>query len=163
MNLWFEICELRMGRSRRLCSLFNRKSQIAKRRSKAGFTLMEVMLASLILAIGLGMIMAAVSQCLSVARSAKIFDTTRDLLARVEADNPIEIVEDIEDIADDGKFDDPTLEKYAWRREVEPVGDKKFGLFMITTTVTWSENNKESQEQLVTYRYSAKEAAKAVK
>ena len=124
---------------------------------------MEVMLASMILAMGLGMIMAAVSQCLAVARNARIFDTTRDLLSRVEADNPIEVVEDYEDIAGEGKFDDPKLERYSWKRTIDPVGEKKFGLFVITTTVTWSENGKESHEQLVTYRYSAKEASKAIK
>jgi len=98
-----------------------------------------------------------------VARNARIFDTTRDLLSRVEADNPIEVVEDYEDIAGEGKFDDPKLERYSWKRTIDPVGEKKFGLFVITTTVTWSENGKESHEQLVTYRYSAKEASKAIK
>lgn len=128
----------------------------------AGFTLIEIMLAVMILAMGLGMIMAAVSQCLSVARAARIYDTTRNLLSQVEAENPIETVEEIEDIADSGKFDDSKLGAYEWKREVEEVGDKKYGLFKITTTVSWSENGKSSQEQLVTYRFSEKEAKKAV-
>lgn len=129
--------------------------------SRAGFTLMEVMLAMLILAIGLGAILTAVSQCLAVARAARIYDTTRDLLSRVEAENPLETEEEIKDIAGSGTFDDPKLQGYGWRREIEPVGEEKLGLFKITTTVTWSENDKESAEQIVTYRYSAKEAAKA--
>jgi prepilin-type N-terminal cleavage/methylation domain-containing protein len=130
---------------------------------KGGFTLIEVMLASMILAMGLGMIMAAVSQCLSVARSARIFDTTRNLLTQVEVENPVEVVEEMEDIAGEGKFSDSKLDAYSWKREVEEVGDKKYGLFKITTSVTWSENGKSSKEQLVTYRYSAKAASKAVK
>lgn len=126
-------------------------------------TLIEIMLATMILAMGLGMIMAAVSQCLQVARAARIYDTTRELLSRVQAENPIETAEEIEDIADSGKFDDPKLADYEWRREIEEVGDKKYGLFKITTTVIWSENRKQSQEQLVTFRYSEKEAKKAIK
>lgn len=140
----------------------NDKGQRTRRRAD-GFTLIEVMLATLILAMGLGALLTAVSQCLQVARAARIYDTTRDLLSRVEADKPVEIVEEIEDIEGSGKFDDPKLNAYSWKRELEPVGEKKFGLFKVTTTVTWSENNKESQEQLVEYIYSAKEASKAIK
>lgn len=127
----------------------------------AGFTLIEVMLATLILAMGLGMLLAAVSQCLSVARSARIYDTTRELLSRVEAESPVETAEEIEDVADSGTFDDASLRGYSWRREIEPVGDEKFGLFQVTTTVTWAENEKESAETLITYIYSAKAAKKA--
>ena len=132
-----------------------------KARVSAGFTLMEVMLATLILAMGLGMVLVAVSQCLGVARAARIFDTTRELLARVEAESPVEIAEEIEDVADSGSFDDPKLHGYTWQREIEPVGEEKYGLFKVTTTVTWAENDKESSETLVTYVYNAKAAKKA--
>ena len=132
----------------------------SRARASAGFSLMEVMLATLILAMGLGMVLAAVSQCLGVARSARIFDTTRELLSRVEAESPVETAEEIEDVADSGSFDDPKLHGYTWRREIEPVGDEKYGLFKVTTTVTWAENDKESAESLVTYVYNAKAAKK---
>ena len=141
----------------------NRKSQIANRKFSRGFTLIEVMLATLILAMGLGMVLAAVSQCLAVARNARIYDTTRDLLSQVEAENPIEVVEELDDIAGSGSFNESKYASYKWKRVLDKMGDPKFGLFKITTTVTWSENGKESQEQLVTYRYSAKEASKAAK
>lgn len=128
---------------------------------QSGFTLIEVMLATMILAMGLGMVMMGVSQCLGVAKAARVFDTTRNLLSQVEAENPIEIVEEIDEIADSGDFEDPKYRGYSWKRTVEEEGDKKYGLFKITTTVTWAENEKESSESLVTFRYSEKEASKA--
>lgn len=141
-----------------------RRSEIRRSLNRdAGFTLIEVMLASMILAMGLGMVMMGVSQCLGVARMARVFDTTRNLLSQVEAENPIEIVEEIEEIAGEGGFDESKYEGYRWKREVEEVGEEKYGLFKITTTVTWSEQGKDTSEALVTYRYSEKEASKAIK
>jgi prepilin-type N-terminal cleavage/methylation domain-containing protein len=130
---------------------------------KSGFTLIEVMLATMILAMGLGMILMGVSQCLGVAKAARVFDTTRNLLSQVEAENPIEIVEEIDEIEGHGDFEEAKYRGYSWKRTVEEEGDKKYGLFKITTTVTWSENEKESSESVVTYRYSEKEASKAIK
>lgn len=131
--------------------------------SRSAFTLLEVMLAMLILGMCMTVLLTGVSQCLQVARMARIFDTTRELLTRVEVEHPIEIVEDIKDAADSGTFDDPKLAEYAWRRDLEPVGDEKYGLFKVTTTISWTEQGKETSEQVVTYVYNAEAARKAGK
>lgn len=107
-------------------------------------------MALLILGTGLVMIIASASRCVAVVRKVKNLETTRELFGRVEVEKPIWIEEDIEDVAGQGAFTGE-YSQYRWRREVQEVGDEKDGLWLVTTTILWSERGNENSETVVTY------------
>ena len=60
---------------------------------KRGLTLIEVLLALIILSLSLSAMMLAMGRCLSVIRTARNRDTARSLLQRIHVDYPIEKVD----------------------------------------------------------------------
>jgi hypothetical protein len=69
---------------------------------------------------------------------------------------PIQLEEKIENAADSGSLDGPYA-GYSWRREVEPVGLEDDYLFQVTTTISWSDSGKNSEESVVTYVHRPEE------
>lgn len=128
----------------------------SKSRKRAGLTLIEVILALMIIGTGLVALVAAVSRCLSIPRLAMNFDTARELLGQLEAEEPLQGEEDIEDAAGSGTFDAPHS-NFSWQRTVEQEGeDEEDGLWRVTTTIRWTENNRARSEEVVTLVYRAK-------
>lgn len=107
-------------------------------------------MAVVILGSGLVMIIAAASRCIAVVRKVRSLETTRELFGRVELEKPIWLEEDIEDAAGQGSFSGE-YGQYRWRREVKAVGEEADGLWLVTTTISWSERGKENAETVVTY------------
>jgi len=123
---------------------------------RAGLTLIEVILALMIIGTGLVALVAAVSRCLAIPRLAMNFDTARELLGQLEAEEPLQGEEDIEDAAGSGTFDAPHA-NFSWQRTVEQEGeDEEDGLWRVTTTIRWTENNRARSEEVVTLVYRAK-------
>ncbi|MFH0907307.1 MAG: prepilin-type N-terminal cleavage/methylation domain-containing protein [bacterium] len=116
---------------------------------RAGLTLIEVMLAMVILGIALAVLVSTAGTCLSIAKKARNYETARELLARLELEHPIK-KDKIEDAKGSGSFDSE-FSGYRWERDVECVGLEKDGLWKITSTVRWSESSGQSAEELVTY------------
>jgi prepilin-type N-terminal cleavage/methylation domain-containing protein len=127
------------------------KSKIAN--SRAGLTLVEVLLALVILGIGLSGLIATASKCLSVAKKARNYETARELLARVDIEKPIQLEKKIEDAEGSGSFDAP-YQGYAWKREIELVGLEEDCLYRVNTRVSWAEHGQNAWEELVTYVYA---------
>lgn len=126
-------------------------------KKRAGLTLVEVILALMIIGTGLVALVAAVSRCLAVPRLAQNFDTARELLGQLEAEEPLQAEKDIEDAAGRGTFDSPHA-NFSWERTVEQEGeDEDDGLWRVTTTISWTENNRTRNEQVVTFFYRAKQ------
>lgn len=107
-------------------------------------------MALVILGTGLTMLIAAASRCIAVVRKVRSLETTRELFGRVELEKPIWVEEEIEDAAGQGGFTGE-YSAYRWRREVEEVGEEDDGLWLVTTTISWSERGKENAETVVTY------------
>ncbi len=125
---------------------------------RAGLTLVEVILALMIIGTGLVALVAAVSRCLSVPRLAMNFDTARELLGQLEAEEPLQGEEDIEDAAGSGTFDSPHS-NFSWTRTVDQEGeDEEDGLWRVTTTIRWTENNRARSEDVVTLFYRKKKS-----
>ena len=118
-------------------------------RRKAGLTLIEVMLAVVILGVALVVLVSTAATCLSVAKKARNYETARELLARLELEHPIK-KKKIEDAKGSGSFDGE-YSAYTWERDVEFVGLEDDGLWKITSTVRWSESTGQNAEELVTY------------
>ena len=126
----------------------NRKPKDKSRR-RAGLTLLEVLLAIIILGIGLIVLVSTASKCLSVAKKARNYETARELLARVELEHPIK-KDKMEEADGDGSFD-ADYSGYRWTRKVDLVGLEKDGLWEVSTTVSWSESSGGNSEEIVTY------------
>lgn len=120
--------------------------------SKTGMTLIEVLIALVILSVGVSSMMLAMSRCLAVVRTARNRDVAHGLLRQVELEYPID-KKTIEEITESGDFED--MEGYTWYREVLMVdGEERPGLFLVTTRVIWSERGKDAYEEVIAYKYA---------
>lgn len=120
---------------------------------RAGLSLVEVMMAILILGIGISSLVMATSRCLAVVRKAKNFEIARRLMGEVELTDPL-IPGEIEAGEDSGNFD-PPYNEWRWTRTVEEdENDEESGLFKVTMRVYWSEKGRETYEEVLTYLYS---------
>ena len=125
----------------------NRKSA-----SKTGMTLIEVLIALIILSVGVSSMMMAMSRCLAVVRTARNRDVARSLLRQVDVENPIDR-ETIEETSESGEFED--AEAYTWYREIIMVDEEdRPGLFLVTTRIQWSERGKDAFEEIIAYKYA---------
>jgi len=124
-------------------------------RGRAGLTLIEVMLAMVIVGTGIAAMVAATARCLGVVRRAKNFEAARHLLAMVDVENPIPLKEEITEDAEGGAFSGDYL-GFKWERRIEAVGDPEIseGLYKVTTRVSWSDAARSSHEEVTTYIYA---------
>ena len=131
---------------------------------KRGFTLLEVMIATIILSVGLVVLLTSFMNCQKVMMASQDFETAQYVLALGETayplpspdqvtDDPIEnellnIDEtsagdllDKLDISDMPREREKELEKYTFRREVDDVDDEELRrsgyLYTVRTTVAW--------------------------
>lgn len=120
--------------------------------SRSGLTLIEVLIALIILSVGVSSMMLAMSRCLAVVRTARNRDVARSLLWRLDAELPIDRTS-IEEVTESGEFDD--VKGYTWFREVVMVDEEERpGLFLVTTRVQWSARGREPFEETVDYIYA---------
>lgn len=117
--------------------------------SKSGMTLIEVMLAIMILSVGAGTLMLATSRCMAVATKAKHYSNAHRLISRVAAENPLNRGE-VDVGTESGSFDDG----YTWEREItESEEEDREGLYTVRTRVSWSARGKQSFEESTTFLY----------
>ncbi|MGE4490137.1 MAG: prepilin-type N-terminal cleavage/methylation domain-containing protein [Kiritimatiellales bacterium] len=118
---------------------------------KAGLTLIEVLLAVVILGIGAGVLMLATARCLAVISKSRHYSTAQRLIQQVSAEHPLTRGM-VEAGRDSGEFDNE--ENYSWEREItEPEDENREGLYTVRTRVSWSERGKASFEEVVTWVY----------
>ncbi len=124
-------------------------SSCAKR--KKGLTLIEVLLAVVILGIGSGVLMLATARCLSVVAKARRYAAAQRLIRRVGAEHPLTQATLEEGIESGGFRDEPD---YRWEREImESDDENRAGLYTVRTRVSWSDRSRESFEESITWRY----------
>jgi prepilin-type N-terminal cleavage/methylation domain-containing protein len=124
---------------------------------KTGLTLIETLLAMVILGIGLSILVSSAGRALSVAKRARHFATARHLFDIVELENPIPDVEEAAETTESGGFDAPN-DAYTWTRTVEPSFDfegEETGYFTLRTRVMWSDRGQQSYEEMVTGVFAA--------
>lgn len=120
--------------------------------SKKGLTLVEVIIALIILVVGVTSMMAAMSRCLAVVRTARNREVARSLIRRVDIENPIES-KDMNELSEAGDFED--TEGYVWFRDIIMVDEEERpGLFLVTTRVQWSERGRDAFEEITIYKYA---------
>ena len=116
---------------------------------RRGLTLVEVLLAIVILGIGSGTLMLATARCLAVISKARHYSTAHRLISQVEAENPLTRGR-IDATIESGDFDDG----YTWEREITLDDEEnRAGLYTVRTRVGWSERGKGRFEEFITWRY----------
>lgn len=118
---------------------------------KAGLTLIEVLLAVVILGIGSGVLLLATARCLSIVVKSQRYSTAQRLIGQVEAEHPLTRAK-IEAGTESGTFDDDA--DYRWEREMtESENENRKGLFTIRTRVSWSDRGRNSFEEVTIWRF----------
>ena len=112
-----------------------------------GFLLLEVLFATLLVAIGLFAIMESLNRCLAAARSVQNYSIVQNLLANKSYEFRVERPTDFLD--QDGRFDD--YAGYTWKRTLEPTDTES--LWKQTITVEWPERSKLVRDSVVEYKY----------
>lgn len=128
--------------------LFMKRSHAAKQ----GLTLIEVLVALIILSVGATAMMIGMARCLAVVRTARNHEVARGLIQQIDVENPIEKV-DLDEMSDSGDFpDDPG---YTWSRDITMVDpENRPGLFLVTERVQWSERGHDTYEEVSKYEYA---------
>jgi Tfp pilus assembly protein PilV len=117
------------------------------KQDEAGFLLLEVLLATFILALSGFALMEGLGRCIAEARSIQSYTVSDILLANKSYEFRTERPTDILD--QEGTFDD--CPGYSWSRKFE--GTDTEGLWQQTITVYWYERGKEVSQSVVEYRY----------
>lgn len=114
-------------------------------------TLIEVLLAAVILSISAGVLLTAVSRGLAVVRRGRQFETARRLLHQAELEFPLDRA-DIYASEPGGSFEAP--EGWSWSREITAVDEERRpGLYEVRMQVRWSDRGAESFEETVTRHF----------
>lgn len=116
---------------------------------KAGLSLIEVMIAVLIMGVGISSMVAAASKSLAVANKAREYETVRRLIGQVDLEIEIDL-EEIEEGVESGRFTGPYA-NFSWKREIEEVEDEALEMFLVKTSVSWSDRGKTVTEEVQTY------------
>ena len=124
---------------------------------RAGFTLVEVLLTSLILGIGLTVLLASLSTCLRTMRLARDYEQVQWVLGLGELAYP-EPMETSKDVKTDYTVEKDTslCEGFSFERvvdEKDPKDEEKDKLYVVRTRVLWGEGGEGGQacEELVRY------------
>ena len=113
---------------------------------KRGFTLIEVLLATMIMSFGLTVLLVGASQCLRTVGAAKYFQHAQLVMGLGEADHPLLATNDVESLAVDGE----DYDGFIFSRAVEEDEDED-GLFVVRTRVSWTDARRKGYEEVVRY------------
>ena len=118
---------------------------------RAGFTLIEVLIATMILALGLMTLMTGLSNCAAMMTLSKEYQDAQYVFSLGELKYPMKESTDVEkDLVVDP---DPDLvEGYVFERTVDEKEEEKNvvddGLYLVRTRVSWG-SGKDQYEELV--------------
>lgn len=111
-------------------------------------TLVEVLLAIVVMGISLGVLLEAATQALAVVRQAHNYEEARRMLGRVEAENPLWLKDEITAGEESGGFEGGAP-GWTWTRileEFDAEDEDQEGLFRLTTRVHWSRGRGGREE-----------------
>jgi prepilin-type N-terminal cleavage/methylation domain-containing protein len=129
---------------------YSQKSKIRNRKFSRGLTLIEVLLAVVILGIGSGVLLLATARCIAIISKSRHYSTAQRLILQVGAEHPLNRAE-IDAGMQSETFDE---DGYRWEREIiEPENENRKGLYKVRTRVSWSDRGRDSFEEVTTWYY----------
>ncbi len=120
---------------------------MTKARQRNGFVLLEVVFATVIVAIGMAALINCLGRCIAAARSVQSYSLAETLLANECCVFRVERPDDLVD--QEGQFE--SYPGIRWTRRLERTDTE--GLWEQTITVYWSERGQEASDSVVEYRY----------
>ena len=145
------------------------------RNTRTGFTLIEILIATMILATGIMVLLTGVGNCAKMMTISKQFQETQYIFSLVDLKYPIEATKDVENdvpvesVSAIELLENPSqqmqeiLERYTFERTVDEreletnqVDDR---LFIVRSIVSWGPDEDE-REELLRYVRQTKTAAK---
>jgi prepilin-type N-terminal cleavage/methylation domain-containing protein len=128
---------------------------------RQGLTLIEVLLATLILGMGITTLMAGMMSCLGVMKAAREYADAEWVLGLGELKHPIRPTEDVkEDLTVEPDALDEDLPEslrdrgYEYERTVDEEADEdKDKLFIVRTRVSWGEGTGSTRQSEEVVRY----------
>lgn len=121
------------------------------RRGREGLSLIEVLVALVIMGVGISSMVVATSRSLAVARKAKQYETARRLVGQVDLEIPLNL-EEIEEGTESGRFTGE-FRDYSWTRETTKIEPEELEMYYIRTSVSWTEKGKRASEDVETYLF----------
>jgi hypothetical protein len=112
-----------------------------------GMTIVEVVLASTILAVALVVLLTGAARCLGVMKLARNYQTARWTMDLGNQEHPIVSTNDVEDLEVSAVI---YPNGYTYSRTVEDDEDDD-GLYVIRTRVSWSDRGRQPYEEVVEY------------
>lgn len=122
----------------------------AQRSWRAGLTLVEVLLAMLIIGAGGLVLMTAASRCLAVIRVSRNYHSARHVFDLGELEHPVIITNDTIYNLDLDPVEYPN--GFTFSRKAEDREDLK-GMKIVRTRVAWSQRGQQAYEETVSYLY----------
>lgn len=124
--------------------------------SSSAFTLIEVLLAALIMGFGLSVLLVGTSRCLHAMKTAQQYQTAEWIMGLGEAEHPFLTTNDVEALNVSPK----TYDKgFVFERKVDDDEDKD-GLYLVHSKVTWPDGANKGTEETLRYVYRPKEEGK---
>ncbi len=122
---------------------------VGERAGRSGMTLIEVLLAAVILGAGMTVLLTAASRCINAVRVSRQYQDAQFILSRGEADFPAVIRDGVEDLeVDDERYPGG----FVFSRTVDDDEDEDH-LWALRTRVTWSDRGRRPYHEVVRYVY----------
>ena len=118
-----------------------------RRQNQSGFMLLEVLLATAMVAVAMVAILDSLGRCLAASRSVQSYNIAQTLLSNKCYEFRVERPTDYLDQS--GQF--PDYPEFTWARTFEMTDTE--GLFKQTMAVYWLERGKLASDEVVEYRY----------
>lgn len=125
---------------------------IKQRHHSSAFSLIEVLLAVLVLGVALTVFFSAANQGLSFTMQARDYQVYREILRELEFREPLDL-ENIKAEEITGSFTHEEFGNYQWRRSIESVGKEEDEFYSITTRVWREGQSAEDGESTETFLY----------
>lgn len=118
--------------------------------SRRGFTLLEVLLAVLVLGVSLTVFFGAANQGLSLVTQAQTYADARTLLNRLRLVEPIDF-DEFEEGETGGVFDGGDLGRVEWTRTVTLEGKEEDEFYRLETRIEWGQRTARHEESTETF------------
>lgn len=122
-------------------------------RGRSGMTLVEVLLASALLGLGLVTLLGGLTSCLAIMRASREYQQAQWALSLGELVHPLTVAKDLEELEvppDDSLVEGFTFERTLDDKEVVDEAEDD-GLYTVRTRIFWGTGGEGQSDELVSY------------